>query len=62
MKGEITEEKEAFAGDEYLHYLDCQMDSQVYTYVKTYQLYTLNIHSVLCINDTSIKVFFEKIT
>ena len=38
MKGEITRWKEALAGDEHLPYLDCQMDSQVNTYVKAYQM------------------------
>lgn len=60
-KGCITKlYKEPFGGDGYTHFLDCVEGSQVYTYVKTYQLYTLNVCSLLFSNRISIQYFFNK--
>lgn len=55
-RGNYKGNKETFEGDACVHYLDVVMVTQVYTYVKTFQLYTLNICNY-CMPIFSIKLF-----
>lgn len=48
--------QETSQGDGHVIYFDCDDGSQVYTYVETYQLYTLNMYNFLNVNYILIKL------
>ena len=47
---------ETFGGDEYVHYLDCGV-SQIFTYIKTYQIMYINYAQFIVWQLYSIKLF-----
>ena len=57
LEGKIIKRHKHFEGDESVHVFIAEIVSQMYTYVKVFKLYTLNMCSPLYMNYTSIKLY-----